>query len=138
MNNQQCRFWSIPLFSLVALSGGCKNETTIAPVNHNPVIASIYAFPSHVQSSDSFVVVCSAYEPDGDSLFYDWFCTSGASIQGAYPPGSFSLYHTRENARIFYAPDSLHNTQDSIRVDVDVRDGKGGGAGKWLFVQLSR
>lgn len=139
MSNKQLGFTDIALLLLLAaLVASCKNETSTAPVNRSPVITSLYAFPGHVQSSDSFVVVCSAYEPDGDSLFYDWSCTSGASIKGAHPPGSFTLFHTRENARVFYAPDSLHTSQDSIRVDVHVRDGKGGGVSNWLFVRLSR
>ena len=137
MNNQRSRLWRTSLFCLVVLSGGCKDQTTNAPINHSPVITSIYAFPSHVQSSDSFIVVCSAYEPDGDSIFYDWFCSNGTAIQGA-PPGSWSLYNTRENKRIFYAPDSSHNTDDSLRIGVELRDGKGSGTSGGIFVHLSR
>lgn len=81
-------------------------------------------------------MVCSAYEPDDDSLFYDWFCSSGAKISGSHPSTPFSLYNTRENIRIFYAPDSVSSQIDSIRIDCTVRDGKGGVAVTWLYVGL--
>jgi hypothetical protein len=103
---------------------GCDQVTTV-PVNNNPVITSLTAFPSSVQPSDSFVVICSAYEPDGDSLFYDWFCTSG-KISGAPSFSPHLLYNTKENIRVFYAPDSLVVKIDSIKIVCSVRDGKGG------------
>lgn len=124
------------LFLLISLSG-CNEEST-SPENNDPVITSLFAFPSLVQLSDSFAVVCSAYNPDGDSLFYDWSCTSGARISGAHPGSPFILYHTRENIRVFYAPDSLLDQNDSIRIDCHVRDGKGGGTSAWIYVGIDQ
>jgi len=120
---------------LICLIFGCNEETT-APVNNDPIITSIVAFPSSVNLADSFAVVCSAYEPDDDSLYYDWFCTSGARISGAEPSTPSFLYHTRENIRILYAPDSIISQIDSIRVSCDVRDGKGGGHSADIFVRI--
>ena len=124
------------LFLLIMFIG-CDEKTTDQQ-NNDPVIMSIVAFPTSVQLSDSFAVVCSAYEPDGDSLFYDWSCTSGAKISGASPYESFSLFNTKENIRVFYAPDSLYGQNDSIRVECHVRDGKGGGKSAWIFVAITR
>ena len=125
---------SVILFSLILVSG-CDEEAT-APQNNGPIITSINAFPSSIQLSDSFAVICSAYDPDGDSLFYDWFCTSGASIKGAHPGSQFVLYNTTENIRVFYAPDSIITQIDSIRIDCDVRDGKGGVKSAWVYVRI--
>ncbi len=122
---------------LILLCGGC-NEQTTAPANHNPTVTSLVAFPDQVHSRDSFAVVCSAFDVDGDSLVYDWSCTSGASIRGGDPLVPWTLFNARENIGIFYAPDSANNHQDSIRIDVNVRDGKGGGSSRFTFVSLSK
>ena len=75
-------------------------------------------------------------DPDGDSLYYDWFCTSGARISGAPPSSPFVLYNTRENIRVFYAPDSVNSQLDSIRIFCDVRDGIGGLKSASVFVGI--
>ena len=117
--------------------GGCKHDT-VAPTNHNPVITSIFAFPDAVHSLDSFAVVCEAYDIDGDTVVYDWFCSPGTSIKGA-EPGGWTLYNTKMNIAIFYAPDSANVRQDSIRIDVEVRDRIGGiGFSAPTFVRLSK
>jgi hypothetical protein len=128
------RIISIVLFILILIVG-CDEETT-APQNNDPVITSLIAFPTSVNLSDSFAVVCSAYEPDGDSLFYDWSCTSGARISGVPPNDPPFLFNIKENIRIFYAPDSISSQNDSIRIDCHVRDGKGGGKSVWIYVGI--
>lgn len=138
MKNKKIVLINVFIASLLLISIiGCNEEST-APENNDPVITSLVAFPSSVQLSDSFAVICSAYEPDGDSLFYDWSCTSGAGISGVpqkHPP---FLFHTKENIRIFYAPDSISNQNDSIRIDCHVRDGKGGGKSAWVYVGIDQ
>jgi hypothetical protein len=123
------------LFLFFSIS--CQEETT-APENNDPVISSITAFPVQVQLSDSFIVITEAYDIDRDSLFYDWSCTSGASIKGAPTWSPFQLSNTKNNTRIFYAPDSVSNQIDSIRVDCHVRDGKGGGISGWIYVGIKK
>lgn len=137
MTTRKRILWIVLLFSVAALLWGCNDEETTAPINNDPVITAVRAFPNLVAPADSFAVFCLAYEPDGDSLFYDWSCTSGASVQGSDSRTPGLLNHTRENVRIFYAPDS-YNGQDSIRVDVHVRDYNGGGVSAWLLVGLGR
>lgn len=121
--------------SFLFFSISCEKETT-GPKNNDPVISSMTAFPDHVQSSDSFIVITEAYDIDGDSLFYDWSCTNGASIKGAPSWSPFELSNTKDNNRIFYAPDSLSNQIDSIRVFCNVRDRKGGGILGWTYVEI--
>lgn len=136
MTNRRLALSIISTLSLAALSGACGNGISIAPVNNDPVITSVHAFPSLVAPSDSFAVVCSAYEPDGDPLYYDWSSTAG-KVQGSSDLSPLYLPHTTQNVRVFYAPD-LPGAPEAVRVDVTVRDGKGNSAGAYLLVGLSR
>ncbi len=125
------------LFVILLFAGilACKKDLT-RPKNNDPIIQSTSSFPNVVQFSDSFIVYCEANDIDDDSLFFDWSCTSGASIKGASAHVPFMLYHTTENNRIFYDPDTLASQIDSIRIFCNVRDGKGGSAISWIFVKL--
>ena len=125
------------LFVILLFTGilACEKDLTSSR-NNDPIIQSMSSFPNVVQFSDSFIVYCEAYDIDDDSLFFDWSCTSGASIKGSSAQVPFELYHTSENNRIFYAPDTLTSQIDSIRIFCNVRDGKGGIAIDWIFVEL--
>ncbi len=98
------------------------------PQNHSPQILSLEIFPHVVGPSDSLIVICEAIDPDGDTLVYDWITTGVVRIKGYNHPW---LYHTSENTRIFYAPDSSHVTapQDTFWIQCIARDVKGGSAG---------
>jgi hypothetical protein len=114
---------------LLSLQFGCK-DNPIKPKNQSPVIFSVKMYPEVVSPSDSLIVVCSATDPDGDTLVYDWFSLSGnvVKIKGALS-GATALYNTHKNWQIFYAPDSIYVTapQDTFGLQCAVRDGKGGG-----------
>lgn len=99
------------------------------PQNNNPEILSLDVFPDVVKPSDSLIVICEAIDPDGDTLVYDWITTGVVRIKGS---NYHYLYHTSENSRIFYAPDSSHATapQDTFWIQCVVRDVKGGGIGE--------
>ena len=132
MNHKQSCFGMIPICLILMLLGiGCKEEAT-GPRNHNPTITSLAAFPDVVHPLDSFVVFCSAYDIDGDTIVYDWY---GPSISGAEPPG-YMLMESKENFAVFHVPDSAYVFYDSARVDVDVRDHKGGSAQKTVFIPI--
>lgn len=126
---------------VICLQAACKEGTTESPppVNHHPVITSVVTFPEIVRPSDSLIVVCNAYDPDGDSLFYDWYSSGIVRIRGALP-GLPALFHTRENTRVFYSPDSMYVTAplDSFRLECAVRDGKGGMAVRAIYFVVGR
>jgi hypothetical protein len=138
MTNRNCAIGMIlALSTVMVLESGCKKEP-VAPMNHDPTITSIVAFPDKVHSLDSFAVVCSAYDVDGENQVYDWFCNPPTSVKGGHGSENWILYNSKENIAIFYAPDSANTVQDSIRIDVDVRDGIGGSKSGHIFVGLSR
>jgi Bacterial Ig domain len=53
-----------------------------ASPNNQPVIASLEAEPERVLPSGSSQITCSATDPDGDALAYEW-TASGGDISGA-------------------------------------------------------
>ena len=101
------------------------NENSTKVENNDPILKSLRAFPSIVNSGDSVIVICEAVDPDGDTLFYDWFADSRLKIQGA---GSdyFYLYNTRENTRIVYPTKKKDEPTDTAWISCSVRDGIGG------------
>ena len=131
-NRQFARVEIVFFILLIMLQAGCVNE----PVNHDPTVSSIVAFPNPAQQSDSILVICDARDQDADALTYDWSCgIHQASIKGAPPEKPYELIGTRDNKRVFYTPDSLPCviTPDSViclnshaAIFCDVRDGRGG------------
>jgi hypothetical protein len=112
----------------------CTKENPMQPQNNSPEILSLDVFPDVVKPSDSLIVICEAIDPDGDTLVYDWITSGVVRIKGS---NYHRLYHTSENTRIFYAPDSLHVSapQDTFWIQCFARDVKGGSvAGIVLFI----
>ena len=118
----------IPIVFAMSVLAGCKDDNPASPGNRSPVISRVTIFPEVVGPSDSLVVVCSASDPDGDSLVYDWYSLSGdiVKIKGC---NCMVLYNTHQNSQIFYAPDSMYVAfpQDTFGIECAVRDRKGGG-----------
>jgi len=106
---------------------GCDDASPVQPQNNSPEILSLDVFPNIVKPSDSLMVICEAIDPDGDTLVYDWITTGVVRIKGAFSDDPF-LFHTSENTRIFYAPDSSHVLAplDTFWIRCKVRDVKGG------------
>ena len=120
-------FLLIISFSFLALSTCDENSIGSNSENRNPVILSLTAFPDVVNPNDSLIVICDAFDPDADTLVYDWYTTGVVKIKGARDY-EHALFNTHENSRIFYAPDSVYVTapQDTFWVECAVRDRKGG------------
>jgi hypothetical protein len=118
---------TILLIMILLLNIKCNNNPVeVKQENREPVILSVTVFPEIVKPHDSLIVICNAYDPDGDTLVYDWITTGVVRIKGAFGD-DFSLYNTYENSRIFYAPDSLHvsSPKDTFWVQCFARDRKG-------------
>jgi hypothetical protein len=114
---------------VVSLQVGCKDNPadSVKPRNHSPVISFAIVFPEIVGPSDSLILFCSATDPDGDSLVYDWYSNGIVRIKGACPTCP-DLYNTSESFRVFHSPDSVYISaaQDTFRLQCAARDRKGG------------
>ena len=124
--------------ALLVASCGCGNTRlpTLAR-NHSPVVHGLIAFPDTIGPSDSTVVVCSATDADGDTLVYDWETDARLDIAGEptwnkYLNAQLSPRHT------FYNADLSNPINDSAWVYCLVRDRRGGGADREVFIILER
>jgi len=86
------------------LASSCTTST-----NYQPIITSLEAEAEWIVPLGSLQVVCTASDPDGDELSYDWWA-SGGEINGAGDTVTWT------------APAS----EDSYNVAVTVTDGRGG------------
>ncbi len=57
--------------------GEASVETTVEVVNQLPVISGLTADPPLVIQGKTSTLDCSAYDPDGDALRYEWKATGG-------------------------------------------------------------
>jgi hypothetical protein len=88
--------------------------------NHRPVITSLAAEPDSVVPQGSCQIACSATDPDGDELIYEW-SASGGEITGA----GATVTWTAPTSAGFY------------NVEVAVTDGHGGSATGELDIYVS-
>jgi len=87
--------------------------------NHRPIITSLQAEPERVIPSGSCQVVCTASDPDGDELSYNW-SASGGEINGA----GATVTWTVPDLEGFY------------NVTVTVTDGRGGEVMKQVTITV--
>jgi hypothetical protein len=100
------------------------------------IIKSLTAFPNVIGLQDSVIIICNAYDPDGDTLVYDWITDGKVRIKDGQAGGYF-LYHTFENSRIVYPRESLA-PPDTCWVQCFARDVKGGQAASLVtFIVLA-
>jgi len=88
--------------------------------NQNPVIEALNA-PSSVDAGTNATLSCSASDPDGDDLTYNWTCTSG------------SLSSASGASVTWTAP----GTSGSSTVNVTVHDGRGGSDARGKSITVS-
>jgi hypothetical protein len=117
---------------LLATVGACGANNPARPVNHNPITSSVVLFPEAIGPSDSAVVVCTATDPDGDSLLYDWIADRRLRIKDA-PDGAF-LFNSRSPSQIFYYNDSA--PIDTAWIKCFTRDRRSGSDGRMVFLKL--
>ena len=114
------------ILSLILFIINC-DEDPINPEDQtrSPVIFSLSVFPDIIGPQDSAIIICNAYDPDGDTLVYDWFTDGKSKIKGAYIYEETRLWHTLENTCIVY-PKNLYNIPiDTLWVQCFARDRKG-------------
>ena len=122
------------LIVLAATVGACSNDhNPVYPVNHRPIMLSLTALPTSIGPSDSVLVTCSAMDPDGDKLVFDWFAHPRLHIQGAILGDPF-LYEST-NSRLLYQ-DLNQTFVDTAWVRCQARDHRGGGATRRIPIIL--
>ena len=73
MNNKRCLVITvIAVTAVLLLASSCAT-----PTNRQPIIASLEPEPEWVTPSGSLQVVCTASDPDGDELNYNWSASAG-------------------------------------------------------------
>ena len=112
------QFFVIGLLIVVLLSGCSLISLFGAPPNNAPVIESVSCTQDVFALADN-EMVCSASDPDGDSLQYEWSIGSGKII-GSGP------------RMMWVSPDTM-GTYD---VAVKVSDGKGGEAKQAVAIRV--
>jgi hypothetical protein len=123
---------------ILLLNLNCKNNPVeVKQENRKPVIFSVTVFPDIVKPGDSLIVVCNAYDPDGDTLVYDWITDARVKIKGTNSEQDW-LYNTYENFQVLY-PNNLNNIPvDTLWVQCFARDGKGESDNKLIFFLLKK
>ena len=128
--------WGLLLFVLAGCTDG-EGGRIVFPQNHPPVLDSLVAMPDTIGPSDSTVVACYARDADGDTLVFDWKTDARLNIQGT------STSNRQLNAQLspqhtFYNANLPNPINDSAWVYCLVRDRRGGGAAREVFIVLSR
>lgn len=108
---------------LLGLSS-CGEDLPLAPVNRDPAVQSLVAFPESLSPGDSAVVVCRATDPDGDRVVFDWFAHGQLVLTGF--DGTFA--YSRGDTMVVYAEKGAAAPVDTGWVSCHVRDLRGGGA----------
>ena len=90
------------VFLLLNITCGDDNPVDGKQENRSPVILSLSVFPDVIGPSDSAIVICNAFDPDADTLVYDWITDGRLKIKGGQGDEHF-LYNTYENSRMVYS-----------------------------------
>src|SRR5438477_11115342 len=122
---------SIALFA--AIIGACGGSNPTKPVNHSPIISSIYLFPGTMGSSDSAIVILTATDPDGDSLVYDYVSDGRLRLTDA--PCVGYIYNSPRNSQIFYRG-AIVAPYDTALIWCYTRDRRGGQDGHLIALIL--
>ncbi len=119
-------------FALVILSiNSCNNNpATLTVQNRNPIILSVTVFPDTIGPADSAIVICNAWDPDGDSLVYDWITDGRLNLKDVGVPNEHFRFNTHENSQVFYPSQAIRSPIDTPWVEVSARDGIGGSVSK--------
>lgn len=122
----------ILLLFAVAGVGACQEFPT-KPLNRNPSINSVTAFPTRIGQGDSLLVTVLASDPDGDTLVYDWYTDGRMRIKDAHL--GIYRFNTLDPTQVFYRSTSV--PVDSVAyISCYVRDGRGGVAG-WPTILIA-
>ena len=124
----------LPCFLM--LLNACDTAGPSQPIltKHPPTIRSLECFPASLGPSDSAIVVCNAFDQDGDTLNYTWVGDGRLRLAGA-PPGTVHVLASPNSSQvIYYGP--LGSPSDTAFVQCIVNDNRGGSVGAVILVPL--
>ena len=113
------------LLAIGVIAASCDPELPIQPVNHSPVVRSLTVFPAVIGPGDSAIFICEAIDPDGDTLYFDWF--SDCRLIMSSPRNSGVVFSERSGRMVVHAGACATAPRDTGIVSCRVRDGRGGG-----------
>jgi hypothetical protein len=112
----------VPVVLLLATGlGACDTARSVRPLNRNPVVRSLTAFPLTISPGDSALVTCVATDADGDTLLYFWDSDCRLLSKGSQAPGA-----TYENHVVVYPGACNAAPVDTGWVSCSVSDHRGG------------
>jgi hypothetical protein len=124
----------LALSMLLVSSCNGTSPTSPPPTEHPPVIKSLLCFPASIGPSDSAVVVCNAFDEDGDPLLYTWVGDGRLRLAGA-PPGAVHVLDSPNSSQvIYYGP--LGSPSDTAFVQCIVYDSHRASVGGVILVPL--
>ena len=125
---KRSRLRALSLFVVLGVSAVACGHDPVKPVptNHNPIVSSLVLFPAAIGSSDSAIAVCTASDPDGDSLVYDWISDGRLDLKDA--PRVGYIYSSPRNWQVFYRG-TIVAPNDTALIWCYTRDLRGGQAG---------
>lgn len=107
----------------LALLAGCGVKTPLQPVNRDPIVTSLTVFPTTIAPGDSAVVVCSASDPDGESVRYDWHSYGAVRLNSRL---GWIAYSQPSNSMTIYASAGTGAPSDTGWVRCFAVDDRGG------------
>ncbi|MFN8588836.1 MAG: hypothetical protein U0704_13665 [Candidatus Eisenbacteria bacterium] len=111
------------LLGLAVWLDGCGKALPIQPVNHSPEVMGLSATAGTLAVGDSALVICRAFDPDGDTLQFDWASDCHLVKRGA--PDQDVVYNFGDTLMV-YGGTCVTEPANVGHVDCVVRDGRGG------------
>ncbi len=111
----------LTLAALAAILAGCGDESN-GPVNRAPVITGLAASPGIVEPLESAALSCSANDPDGNALTYEWTAEAG-SFSGTGASVTWTAPSVFDTCLVTVTVSDGHGGADTAEVSVEVPEG---------------
>ena len=117
-----CTFLGILVTIAVALiCPGCSEESG-GPVNRAPVITELTAVPERIEPLESSTLSCTADDPDGDALTYEWDAEFG-TLSGSGASVSWTATEVFDTCLVTVTVSDGHGGTDEAEVRIEVPEG---------------
>lgn len=111
----------LALIAVALFCSGCGDESD-GPINRAPVIAGLEASPGIIEPLESSTLTCSADDPDGNALDYEWSTDSG-SLSGTGASVTWTAPGAFDTCTVTVIVSDGHGGTDTAEVSVQVPEG---------------